>query len=456
MNKEIPIGVMVQIMNFKVYKGQDMKTKIILTLLLVLGLSSVVHSDSRSRYAGNVSSMDFENAVFVDSCDDLQTKYDWLKSSDRNATMGALSDANRRTLILSPGKHTLTSTWTLDTNYVDIVSLSGNPKDTIVTRATGGIAVNQTTGSIMLQGFLIENTGIVSGDEAFIQSAVDNSGSIYRYMDFKVNPDYHFLTSRHSVHGVENLNGIWENCNASKSAWRIAANKQLNAYMYRCISWVTLYDKAAGYGTGSFGGDALGASISGTLIECKAGNYSFGGCSTIGMDISGTLIRCEAGGDSYALMHTFSGQAYDCIGGIRCFGGSTGGFFSGYAENCSASGLSFGCGTGSINSGEMVGCTVTAMSEAMNCTGAKIRDSRLVVTTTAKHCLVLNDSNSVIYNTDLIVVQGGTGIPIKATSAKNVVAAHCRMNNASNDADGLDPNVTNLVTGENVVDDDIK
>ena len=58
----------------------------------------------RSTYA---KALNLGNSVVVDPSDDLTVKYDWLKSSDRDAAMGALSATNRRTLILSPGIYTL-------------------------------------------------------------------------------------------------------------------------------------------------------------------------------------------------------------------------------------------------------------------------------------------------------------------------------------------------------------
>jgi hypothetical protein len=72
------------------------------------------------------------NSVVVGPNDDLPTKYDWLKSSDRDTEMGALSNNNRRTLILTPGQHIITDTFALDTEYVDITSTSQNPSDTVI------------------------------------------------------------------------------------------------------------------------------------------------------------------------------------------------------------------------------------------------------------------------------------------------------------------------------------
>jgi hypothetical protein len=82
----------------------------------------------------------------------------------------------------------------------------------------------------------------------------------------------------------------------------------------------------------------------------------------------------------------------------------------------------------------------------------------MAVGKTGTHAITLLDSNSVISNSDIIVSQGGTGLPIYAASALNVAAYACRMNNATNDADGLGANVTNLVTGGagNVVSNAVK
>ncbi|MDD5135051.1 MAG: hypothetical protein PHP01_06550, partial [Phycisphaerae bacterium] len=64
------------------------------------------------------------NTKIVYPGDNLQTAYNWLKSSDRNAQMGALSATNRRALVLAPGRYSLTTALALDTDYVDVLELS--------------------------------------------------------------------------------------------------------------------------------------------------------------------------------------------------------------------------------------------------------------------------------------------------------------------------------------------
>lgn len=87
----------------------------------------------RDRYSGgtSVTASSIKDAISASSNglivypdDDLQAAYDWLKSSDRNASMGVLSANNRRTLVLAAGIYPLTTTLILDTDYVDISELS--------------------------------------------------------------------------------------------------------------------------------------------------------------------------------------------------------------------------------------------------------------------------------------------------------------------------------------------
>jgi len=185
-----------------------------------------------------------------------------------------------------------------------------------------------------------------------------------------------------------------------------------------------------------------------------------------GLDIldSAKFYDCIAGDKSYAMGKDCAGTFYNCIGGDACFGGWDGasvnyGTFSGKAYNCHANGQSFGSGhsAGCRNTGTMVNCEAIGMLNPIYAVGAEIRKCRLVVTVNNKDGIILKDSATVVYDTDIIVYQGGTGIPINDDGgARNVVAAHNRFNNQSNDADGLGPNVTNLIgAAYNVVDDQI-
>jgi hypothetical protein len=110
-----------------------------------------------SIYTGS-DAIDTGNSVIVAPSDDLQDQYDWLKSSDRDSDMGALSSNNRRTLILVPGEYNLSTTLILDTDYVDIdgspnafIKLAGNPVTITADDATiRGITLNDTDQGIVV------------------------------------------------------------------------------------------------------------------------------------------------------------------------------------------------------------------------------------------------------------------------------------------------------------------
>ena len=303
------------------------------------------------------------NALVISPADDISAKYNWLKSPDRNTTMGTLSATNRRALILSPGVYTITTTLTFDTSYVDITELSKNPEDAIITMDGGGSTVTQTADTIALSFFTIRNTGLASNDHGFNLNASDNSDSTYYFMHFRQpnaddyengNPNTLF-----PVWGTQDIGGTWIRCKADDYGWRCAANTNLSATMYDCIG-----------GYRSFGGDQSGVEITGTLIGCRAGRQSFGGCGKVGCDISGTLIDCEAGDASFAMGKTFSGVAIRCrcvsMGGMVGQNGFAGyspryedyGTFSGYAYECTTEGgNSFGMGNANCTqTGRVINC----------------------------------------------------------------------------------------------------
>lgn len=381
------------------------------------------------------------NSAICRTTESLQERYNWLKSSDRNAQMGILSATNRRTLLLLPGIYTITSMFVLDTNFVDVVCLSGDPSDAVLAGEVSPCVVKQTASDIILFGFTIKNTSnlyVVEGKNAFGIDAADNSPSIYKFMHFrhpyggKMGPPP--IKTRYCVIGYSDIRGTWSFCEADAYAWRPTDNKTLGATMTYCSA-----------GKNSFGSDAANSNISGTLRHCTALWESFGGCVGWGCNITETALLedCIAGDKSYAMGMIFAGTAKRCVGGDKCFAGCADipdyyGTFLGYAEDCVASDRSFGSGhANSKCSGQLVRCKCTAMPETIYCEGAKIRDSYLQVAGTNKHCITLNNGNTKLYNNTLIA--NGNGNSIYAAAAQNVLALHCRTNKDKH------ANVTNLV-----------
>ena len=422
-----------------------------------------------------------------------------------------LSATNRATVVLMPGAYKLTSTFILDTNFVDILaqvpSLGGarlatdsdeqggetpmsnyRPPATVIysdDSSTPFTTVKQTCADIRIAGIGFAYLGTAGGfsDGGFRCFHIDNvtadsnKASVYRQLYF-----FHRTASddlvgsssdlgREPVWSTLHLDGTWIDCTANAYAWRMGQNGELRAKMRNCVA-----------GAYSWGGDATGASITSCVLEnCKAiglivglsgqGVGAFGGCLGVGIDITSAakFIECDAeGGFSFGSGKTVAGTFLRCRGGEISFGGGqTSGFpgtFSGYAEDCIGGKGSFGGSnaaaveTTSKLSGSLLRCTITGNDRTLNMQGATVIGSRITTVTTGKHCVTITDSNSAISDTDLIVFQGGTGLPVYAASALNAAVYACRMNNASNDADGLGANVTNLVTGGagNVVSNAVK
>jgi hypothetical protein len=141
-------------------------------LVTTASCNGVVEAVNASRNVLASAAAGWSNCYIVSPNESLATAYDWLKSSDRDAVMGALSKTNRRTLLLLPGKYTLTSTLVLDASYVDVVGVGSAPEDVVVTSALkstytgGGLAgvyatnatVYQSADGVVLANFTIDNS----------------------------------------------------------------------------------------------------------------------------------------------------------------------------------------------------------------------------------------------------------------------------------------------------------
>ena len=461
---------------------------------LVSGDGSGISDAAAFREALSISS---DSAVFVDPSGTdndrgaaLLAAYAAAKISTPGGA--ALSSSNRATVILTTGVFNVGESLILDTDYVDVISLyPGVPPDiseveknpdfggvndtykptpTQITATSASVTpLKQSARDVILKGVTVAQlaTAPSVGVNVFELSPLNtdaNDRSVYQdcYFYIKTPSDAglqpQYSTGNCSVISSGSIDGLWRNCTANISAWRVHASSEFRGQWDNVVA-----------GPYSFMGDAVGASmvavkmrncrVKGTWLYSAAG---FGGCETFagGIDADCVFEDCVSGANSFALSNTCAGSFYRCRSGDRSFGSDVelggNGMFTGYAEDCTAGANSFGgMATGKIT-GTLLRCKVTGNTTTLRAQGAKIRDSRITTTTTNIHGITLLDSNTKITNSDLIVLQGGTGIPIYAASAKDVRACHCRMNNADADADGLHANVTNLIgTPLNIIDNDM-
>ena len=248
----------------------------------------------------------------------LQAAYDWLASSDRDGVMGAASATNRRTLVLSPGTYTVTSTLTLSTSYIDIVGLSGNPYDVIIIRtADGGPTVQQTAGVVYL-GYLTIKHGTggtgASTNHGF-DMAASNAGSEYEHVHF-----------RHSSPGGGTLNVPCPH-RISANDYGVYTHCEHDDYSMRCAESTGFYGliENCKFGYRSLVGDAENVVFDGTMRYCVAGNELLG-CSNWSCDIGPNAIieYNTAGNNSFCMGKTIYGIVRNNVAGSTSFAGYSG------------------------------------------------------------------------------------------------------------------------------------
>ena len=159
------------------------------------------------------------------------------------------------------------------------------------------------TNNVYLCGLSTKQNTIISGNTIFINN------NILTYLENIWNP----LTSGINFHQMNAITTI-KNCDSG-----------IKSFGYQDLP-----------------GTAYTIDVSGTFIDCTAGNNSFGYYGAA----SGNFYNCKSGDYSFGACSTGTGQTgyfSHCIGNVNCFGSNTG--FSGTTEYCVAGANSYG-GTG--------------------------------------------------------------------------------------------------------------
>lgn len=252
----------------------------------------------------------------------------------------ALSASNRYTIFLLPGVYDLgASTFTLNTEGVDIVGLSPNTGDVKYSGSTivsFGDTLLTSTGTVVN----INNTNIhdITIANVAIQTTTGTAALNTTQSGF--------------LSGLKVLNVLIDGTGSSTMAW----NKSYNG------TWIDVrcfQTRAFGRSTGTaltvaglfirckgrnmMAGEGGVVTISATVIDCEAGTGSFGADGDV---ISGTFLRCRYisayGGLGSGMFGgstgTISSTAYieDCLGDVAA-GAFGGGAMAGTLKNCSGS-----------------------------------------------------------------------------------------------------------------------
>jgi len=355
----------------------------------------------------------------------------------------ALSATNRATVLLLPGKYDLgTTPLTMDTEFVDLVGISSDPKHVLITSQintsdTGTVV--QTVDNVIIRNVTIDLTGTPAGSGAGRTAAYfpgRDSTSISAWTSdgatATITSDSHGLQTGDSVRitgsGNSDLNGAHTVTRIDNNSFTFpstvndsgsigtATERFDDTYIENCVFSGTERTRRAAEYAGTYkkcicDGSGLGyedSIASGYFEDCETG-AGFG--STNGSVASGTFIRCKGGAYSFGSSAggnptTATGTFTDCeVTNVISYNGT----FTGTMRRCR-----FVC-TGSNNNALNVG------------TGAKIFDSTLIAT--------------------------GTGESITASSAATIQLAGCRMNKSINS--NVSNSLGTLTESFNLIDSDI-
>jgi hypothetical protein len=325
------------------------------------------------------------NGTELENGIELQNAYNLAK------TMSPSAD-NRITVVVAPGEYGLTNVMTLDTEFVDLVSLTGNP-DVFLDRIDLEdpfqiLEDNSSTPDVFELGYCLnidcDNT-YVKGMHGKIRtsefwewywSGTENEYNTY-YLPIRVGNNLPNTIVENCVGGICSFGGFAFNnvLDPVDSSYEIITPIDVSSTIINC--------KAS---FASFGGFST---CSGTFIDCEwfsLDAYDNGDCF---YGCTGLFIRCKGGRSSF---RGASGTFIDCVGlnnsyslctgrFIRCKG-NTGSFredcrgyfegcevtgsigFSGYVDgtfvNCVAGALSFGSNPGNTPAGKLYYCRMTS------------------------------------------------------------------------------------------------
>ena len=294
----------------------------------------------------------------VQNAAELQAAYVTAQSMSPSAT-------NRITVIAAPGNYNFGSTtFVMNTQYIDLVSLDGNRSVVFNSANTGG-TISITANDVFVKGvdvvsknFSIANLlnllrveNCSGGDNSFGGGGGSGTAS---------GTFTNCIGGLGSFGGSGIANGTFTSCIGglgSFGAYNLASGVFTN-----CTGGGDSFGGLGGTASGTFtsctGGDAsFGAygAASGTFTSCTGGDFSFGAYNLA----SGVFTNCSGGDDSFGAYGAASGVFTNCTGGFASFSGS--GTASGTFTSCTGGNFSFGGDGGTLN-GKLYYCRLTSGS----------------------------------------------------------------------------------------------
>jgi len=241
----------------------------------------------------------------VENAAELQAAYNTAK------TMSPSID-NRIVVICGPGKYKFPKEnyFILDTEFIDVVSLTGN-RDLIIYKTNANNNLASNSNNILVN----VNNVFVKGIDASTNVWVDNGkgGALFGGV---------FNINNQSLNNI-----VIENCKGGNDSFGGGSSGGTASGTFNnCIGGGSSFGSGTASGTFnnciggvfSFGAGSNGTA-SGIFNNCISDGSSFGGNGTA----SGTFINCVGGSFSFGKV-TASGTFNNCIGGVNSFGGNEG------------------------------------------------------------------------------------------------------------------------------------
>ena len=307
---------------------------------------------------------DIENAA------ELQAAYTLATTLSPSAT-------NRITIVASPGNYNFeTSTFTMNTQFIDLVSLDGN-RSIIFNSSNSAGTISITANNTFIRGVnvLTKSFKISSGLNLLRVENCQGGDNSFGYVDngvtFTLSSTFIDCVAGNNSFGHRpniggnsqinlNINGTFTNCTAGNNSFGYNTNNQVGSPTTLTFNFAKLTNCKAG--DNSFGvhisprvGSVIQFNFS-EFTDCKSGVESFGYINDVNGIIQSTLNltifeNCIAGDDSFGSCENEFRIFKNCQGGNFSFGsdGTVGGIFT----NCLSGFNSFGAG------GKLYRCQLT-------------------------------------------------------------------------------------------------
>jgi hypothetical protein len=252
------------------------------------------------------------NYLFVEASGTPSQNATSLSASYAQAKNSSPSATNRIAILAGPGKYEFSSSFDLDTQYIDILSITGE-RDILV---TGSNTISISADNVFVRGIDVDAKNFTIADNLPSIKLVNCKGGDLSFGG-TIDPPISGSLPLTSVL----VNGTFINCEGGDLSF--AGNGIASGIFENCTG-----------GESSFGYDIIG----GTFINCEGGDFSFGGAEG---DIDGYFENCTGGEGSFTITGTIlDGTALkECTGDLYSF--ASNGFIEGSLYNCRLTSGSF-------------------------------------------------------------------------------------------------------------------